>query len=157
MNTIAANADTIEGEFKAIAETILNELGAANVSVDDGIPELSSVSAMTSGDASGFIYEISTDGTNYTKWEAAPGASYSQANGVTWDLSKAGTLEAGTHYRLTFNVWPSQEAYDLIANLNNGLVDWDDLSTDVQSQINKDGDTYTLKSNTHLNFPLCLK
>ena len=149
--TIAANADTIESEFKAIAQTILDGMGANDVSIDDGIPELSHASAMTSGDVSGFIYEISTDGTNYTTWAEAPGASYSQANGVTWDLSKAGTLTAGTHYRLTFKVWPSQEALDLIANLNNGTVKWDDLDDEVQSQINKDGNSYTLKTNTHLN------
>ena len=30
-------------------------------------------------------------------------------------------LESGVHYVVTFKVWPSQDAYDLVANLNNGV------------------------------------
>ncbi|MBR2826715.1 MAG: Cna B-type domain-containing protein, partial [Erysipelotrichaceae bacterium] len=149
---IAANADTIESEFKAIAETILNDLGANNVSVDDGVPELSSVSTSVSGAADGFKYYIKEkDAEEFSEWTDHPGTAYSENNGVTWDLGNAGTLKDGTTYRLVFKVWPSQEAYDLIANLNNGTVEWDSLSDDVKSQIDKDGNKYTLKTNTHLN------
>ncbi|MBE6115667.1 MAG: Cna B-type domain-containing protein [Erysipelotrichaceae bacterium] len=149
---IAANADTIESEFKAIAETILNNLGANNVTVDDGVPELSSVSTSVSGAADGFKYYIKEKGAaEFTEWTDHPGTAYSENNGVTWDLGNAGTLKDGTTYRLQFKVWPSQEAYDLIADLNNGTVAWDSLSDDVKSQINKSGNTYTLKTNTHLN------
>ena len=149
---ISANADTIESEFKAIAETILNNLGANNVTVDDGVPELSSVSTSVSGAADGFKYYIKEKGAaDFSEWTDHPGTAYSENNGVTWDLGNAGTLKDGTTYRLQFKVWPSQEAYDLIADLNNGTVAWDSLSDDVKSQINKSGNTYTLKTNTHLN------
>ena len=120
-DTIAANADTIEEEFKKIAETALKNMGPSNISVDDGIPGLSSISANVAGEAGGYEYYKSTDGETFTEWPEAPGAVYSSENGVTWDLSEAGVVQAGTTYRIKFTVWPSQEAYDLLADLNNGI------------------------------------
>ena len=151
--TIAATASTIQNEFKAIAETILNDLGASGVSVDDGIPSLSNVSAAVSGEASGFEYQISTDGgTTYSAWAEAPGASYSNDNGVTWDLSKLGVVQPGANYRLKFVVWPSQAAYDKIADLNNGLITPVPSEAELLAEgIGKNADgTYYLLTNTHL-------
>ena len=51
-------------------------------------------------------------------------------------------------YTLSFTVWPNQEAYDLVADLNNGVKTYDSLSADEKSQIVKDGDRYSLKTNT---------
>ena len=150
--TIAANADTIESTFQTIAETIVNDLGASNVSVDDGVPSLSNVSAAVSGEASGFVYQISTDGENYSAWAEAPGASYSNDNGVTWDLSSLGTVQPGTYYRLKFTVWPSQAAYDTIADLNNGVITMTDAELEAAgiAKPTTAGGSYTLKTNTHL-------
>ena len=76
---ISANADTIESEFKAIAETILNNLGANNVTVDDGVPELSSVSTSVSGAADGFKYYIKEKGAaDFSEWTDHPGTAYSE-------------------------------------------------------------------------------
>ena len=172
--TISANADTIGNEFKLIAQTMIDEMGANNVSVDDGVTTLSSISADVAGQPGGYEYFKSTDGTNFTKWAEAPGATYSSDNGVTWDLSSAGTLKAGTTYRVKFTVWPSQEALDIIANLNNGTQFYtyaeykaanpDSTLTEAQAieqglvitkeqhdQIAKGSSGYTLKTNTHLN------
>ena len=153
-DTIAANADTIESEFQAIAETALKDIGASEVAVDDGLPQLASVSSqVVEGDVGGYeYYKKDADETEFSVWSEAPGASYSEENGVTWDLSEVGTLEAETTYRIKFTVWPSQEAYDLIADLNNGLIDYDDLTDEQKAQIggNKT-DGYYMYTNTHLN------
>ena len=55
--------------------------------------------------------------------------------------------EAGVTYQVRFKVWPSQEAYDYIAKLNNGTISYDTLPADVQAQIIKNGNTYMLKTN----------
>ena len=150
VKTIYAQPESIESEFQAIAETIINELGSNNVSVDDGIPSLSSVSADVVGEAGGFEYQISTDGgETYSDWAEAPGASFSDDNGVTWDLSKLGTVQPGSTYRLKFTVWPSQEAYDLIADLNNSIVTMTEAELEAAGIAENDG-VYTLKTNTHL-------
>ena len=156
VKTIAATADTIESEFKAIAETALAEIGANNVSVDDGVPSLSSVSATTAGEAGGFEYYIGTkaEGASeptYQTWTDAPGASYSNDNGVTWDLSSVGTVSEGSYYRLKFTVWPSQDAYDLIADLNNGLVTKTEEELDALGIAQNEQGVYYLMTNTHLN------
>ncbi len=39
---------------------------------------------------------------------------------VVWDLSPLGILKDGYSYDVSFVVWPNQEAYDLVADLNNG-------------------------------------
>ena len=155
VKTIAANADTIESEFKAIAETALASMGANSVSVDDGVPSLSSVSAQTIGEAGAFEYYIATgenpSDSDFSTWSDAPGASYSNDNGVTWDLSKVGTLPEKTTYRLKFTVWPSQEAYDLIADLNNGVVTKTDAELEAANIVKGADGKYTLKTNSHLN------
>lgn len=148
------DSDALNDAFKNIAHTIIENLGAVNVSVDDGITELSSVSAQVpSGTTGGYEYYYKTENSDeWEKWADAPGATYTEENGVTWDLSSAGTLPAGTTYRVKFNVWPSQEALDLIANLNNGTVDYESLADDVKAQIKGNKTTgYTLATNTHLN------
>ena len=123
---VATDRAAIDEAFNNIASTIISHLGSSNYSLDDGIPTLSGISAaamVSGGDVSGFTYEIKgPDDTGFSTWSDAPGASYSADNGVTWDLSKAGTLASGTTYALEFTVWPSQEAYDLISKLNNRTV-----------------------------------
>ena len=41
----------------------------------------------------------------------------------------------------------SQEAYDYIAKLNNGTIQYNDLDESIRGQIIKSGNTYTLKTN----------
>ena len=149
----AKSSEAIRSAFEQIAHTIVSELGSSNVSVDDGVTSLSSVSARTVGTTSGYEYfKKGKNDTEFTKWEEAPGASYSHDNGVTWDLSDVGVLEDETTYRIRFVVWPSQQAYDIIANLNNGTVNYDDLDPEIQAQISGDATSgYTLKTNTHLS------
>ena len=181
VRTIAAtNKTALENEFKSIAHTIVSNLGSSNVSVDDGITELSSVRANVTGTAGGYEYYISykltvngttgtykdstgehtvqmsdpnvwsreedvknTDGTTTKttayyyrmEWTDHPGASFSDDNGVTWDLSAAGVLQPDVVYSVKFDVWPSQAAYDLIANLDNETVKVNDLTADEKEQL----------------------
>ena len=151
--TINGNSpQTIEDKFNEIAQTIVNELGAGSVVVDDGIPTLSNVSAnVSAGEAGGFEYYITPKGGTQQTWADAPGATYSNSNGVTWNLSEAGTLKNDWVYTLKFTVWPSQAAYDLIADLNNGKVAYDDLTDEQKASVEGSKESgYTLKTNTHL-------
>ena len=118
------NHDAIVSAFENIATTIVNDLGANNIVVDDGVPTLANVSAAVSGTAGGFEYFIKPKGGTERPWDEAPSAGYSSSNGVTWDLSPAGVLADGTVYSLEFTVWPTQDAYDLLANLNNNIEGW---------------------------------
>ena len=47
---------------------------------------------------------------------------------LTWDLSAIGTLENQYTYSLETVVWPNQEAYDYVAALNNGLMEWNEAT-----------------------------
>lgn len=144
-NDSAALSEALE----SIADAITNTLGYSNVQTTDGITALSSVSANIDG---GII-----EGCEYSKggvpWSDAPGLTLSQdGNSVTWDLSTVGALENGVHYTASFNIWSSQDAYDLVADLNNELKTYDNLSQEQKDQIikNEDG-TYSLKTNTSLS------
>ena len=84
--------------------------------------------------------------------EGAGRAAYNSDTGaVEWNLGETFMLEEGVSYKVDFTVWPSQEAYDLLADLNNGLKDYDTLDQSVRAQIKKNGTgenaTYTLKTN----------
>ena len=191
------SASAIEEAFQGIAQTILNDLYANDVSVDDGIPSLSSVSSgvveggaggyeyfrlypLTAGEGGTYTYTVAKDdvrsitadefaakkdsngyvieeipedsGDYYIEipWtEGYPGASYNQANGVTWDLSTV-PVQPGVTYRLKFKVWPSQEAYDTIADLNNGLITMTDEELQAAGIGYHEGTGYYLLTNTHL-------
>ena len=140
------SSTAIVNAFQNIAQTIVSDLGASQVVVDDGVPTLTNVSAAVSGSAGGFTYYIKPKGETERVWENAPSAGYSSSNGVTWDLSSAGVLADGTVYSLEFTVWPTQDAYDLLANLNNEMAGWtlDKLedATLKQLVVNVDGVQY---------------
>lgn len=92
------------------------------------------------------------------------GATYSNKQ-VTWDLEKSDgsiyMLLGDWTYAVDFKVWPSQRSYDLIAALNNKVIDWGENFTytdgdgvtqtitfaEYESQINQ-GTPYSLKTNT---------
>ncbi len=89
--------------------------------------------------------------TNF--YYAAPQATFVDDQ-VKWDLNDLGTLLHGVTYEVTFDVWPSQTTYDLIADLKNGIRTYDSLSDEVKTYLRKtntnDSDTkaeYTLLTN----------
>ena len=64
------------------------------------------------------VYSVEVDGVTYMM---SP-ASINTDNGmVEWDLAGLGILQNGYTYTVAFDVWPNQYAYDLVADLNNGV------------------------------------
>ena len=78
--------------------------------------------------------------------EVAPPPAEDQGGNVKWDLTSAGILINDATYTVSFDVWPSQETYDLVADLKNGTKDYEkDLSGDVKKYLTSD---YILETNT---------
>ena len=85
-------------------------------------------------------------------YPAAPTASINasgESSSVDWDLSSLKALLNGVTYTVTFDVYPTQETYDLIADLKNNVITYDELDSELKKYIvdNEDG-TYSLKTNT---------
>ena len=156
---LCTNNAAMTSAFESITEAIKATLGFGDVGITDGITELSSteMEMMHSVDPNSFTYYI-TDNTGRHEWETreADGcgpATYDEANGkVLWNMGEGFQLADDVVYEVTFRVWPSQDAYDLIANLNNGVVEYDSLTDAQKSQIipvaNSNPVRYTLKTNT---------
>ena len=89
-----------------------------------------------------FIYDW-TEANDLTG--IAPPPAKDQNGKVVWDLKDAGVLINEATYRVTFDAWPSQETYDLIADLKNGTKNYSNLPQNVKDYL---GEDYKLKTNT---------
>ncbi len=177
---MAETQTAVEQAFANVAQAMIDAIGSSNYGVNDGVPSMGSFDLNTVdgqlqlGDARYYIK--TADSTEFTTWSNAPVAKPSES-GVLWDLTSVGTLTGDTVYRIEFEVWPSQAAYDLIADLNNGLrfYNYDDyvasnpnpvlseadavtaglvLTADQRSQITEPASAdaeYTMKTNTTLS------
>lgn len=150
----ASNTTDLNSALSQIAQAISSTLGDSNVKVDDGVTDLAAITAKTSETTSGFTYMKTDSNGTESAWNDAPSASYADGI-VNWDLSSVGALDPNTTYSVSFDVWPGQSAYDLVADLNNGLKTYDSLTDAEKAQItatpNSDGTTsYTLKTNSSL-------
>ena len=96
--------------------------------------------------------------------EGAGRASYNSSTGaVEWNLGETFMLEEGVSYKVDFTVWPSQEALDILADINNSCrrdsttgelttyaspdAAYESLPDDVKGQIYKHDGKYVLKTN----------
>lgn len=141
----ASNAAQLSTALNEIATAISNSLGQSNVKVTDGVTSLSKISADVDGNPSDFVYK-----KNDKVWSDAPVAQIVDGK-VVWDLSSVGSLENGAKYSVEFDVWPSQDAFDLVADLNNGKQTYDNLDEATKEQLTKDNNgNYFLKTNTDL-------
>ena len=137
----ADNEADLKAAFADILNQITNAVGFKNVSMTDNVTGLTA-STLVDGQASGFTY--TKDGQ---PWDDAPTASF-EGGKVSWNLGDQ-TLEKGVKYTVSFDVWPSQESLDLLADLNNGTKTYDQLTPDQQKQIVAvDGGGYGLNTNT---------
>ena len=142
----ASDQNSLNAAFANIIKSITNSSTFKSITMTDNITDLTATSLVT-GSTSGFRYE-----RNGVTWEDAPEASFSEVSDgtgkqVTWNLGNT-VVENGVTYSVTFTVWPSQEAYDLLASLNNGTT-YDSLSGNQKAQIIKNSDgTYSLWTNT---------
>lgn len=88
-----------------------------------------------------------------------------KAGSVIWNMGDSFMLEEGVTYKVAFKVWPSQEAYDIIAKLNNGVLKMDSANTkilyadgseaydsDIYNQIGGSYPNYYLITNNHANY-----
>ena len=57
-----------------------------------------------------------------------------ETKSLEWNVSDT-RLEKGWLYTCRFTVWPSQAAYDLVADLNNGARSWSDLTDEERASI----------------------
>ena len=168
---IASDTTAMENAFKSITEAIKATLGFGNVEMTDGITALTNaeMKVMQTVDPNSFKYyryggENNKYGNGYankTEWttreaDGCAAASYSETDGaVHWDMGKTFQLENGVTYVVEFTVWPSQAAYDLVADLNNGIKTYSGLTPEEKAQIvvvtaptETTTGTYALKTNT---------
>lgn len=195
----ATDEDALVQAFNDIEASILALLGAGNVQITDGITSLSNLEAkvLETVDPNSFKYyryggwktttvdgeEVKTkdkygaDYENKTEWttrdaDGCAAATYDEASGsVQWNMGTNYQLEEDVTYVLEFKVWPSQAAYDLIANLNNGTKEYrvksgesdiKGLTQEEYDQVVYDAamDSYSLKTNTDevgAEYTLCTK
>ena len=108
--------------FKFGSDTVPGSITTINYKkVVDGNPP-------TEQDASAEVYAAAYNGITYYM----PIATLSNDGDFEWDLGPLGTLENNATYTVSFEVWPDQDAYDYVTNLNNGIdgVTWDEGSQD---------------------------
>ena len=145
----ATDTASLNNAFAKIINDINKNFSYTDVTIDDGITDLTAT-ALVNGDVNSFTYERS--GGSYGEGQAWTPDETQQAdyvNGrVDWSLGKNFKLEDGVTYTVKFRVWPSQEAYDLVADLNNGVKQYSDLTDDEKYQIQGSEGNYSLKTNT---------
>ena len=99
---------TINGtDYPATGETV--------TTVINGTTHTNSVFSVTVGDKT---YKMSP-------------ASFDNNGKIQWDLAGIGIIENGYTYELAFDVWPNQLAYDMVADLNNGVKTLEEIKADV--------------------------
>ena len=70
---------------------------------------------------------------------------------LNWDLSPLGFLEDNAEYKISFVVWPDQEAYDYVADLNNGKMQWNTSTQEAVYEV--DGTTIKYYKNGVAKYP----
>lgn len=142
----ATNTQALIDALEAIVDEITSSVGYTNIAMTDGLTDLAS-SMKVDGRISNLTYTRS--GGSYgsgTVWTDAPEATTTDGT-VSWNLGSR-VLEDGVTYTVSFVVWPSQESYDLVADLNNGKITYDELTNSQKTSVikNEDG-SYTFKTN----------
>ncbi len=142
----ATDQTALNAAFAEISNAVTSGVGYSDVVITDGITSMTST-MLVNADPNSFTYTVTDSQGNPVTVADLPEASYTDGT-VGWDLSALGTLQNGWTYTVSFHVWPSQEAYDLVAALNNGTVSYDDLSEEEKYQIVEVNGAYALRTNT---------
>ena len=98
-------------------------------------------SGITTQSASATVYKCTVGTGDAAKTYYMPIATLdtddtTKVGDLNWDLSPLGLLEEGATYKVSFVVWPNQEAYDYVADLNNGKMTW---NSSAQQEAHDDG------------------
>ncbi len=142
----ATDQQGLTDAFDDIVNQITNNLSYTDVSIIDGLTSLTATT-LVPGETGGFTYTKTENGAT-TSWADAPAARYNGSS-VSWDLSSLGSLEHGVTYTVSFTVHPSQEAIDVIAQLENGTLTLEDANARYGNQFAQTADdSFGLKTNT---------
>ena len=89
------------------------------------------------------VFSVTVDGKEY---RMSP-ASFDNNGKVQWDLAGVGIIPNGYTYELTFDVWPNQDAFDTVADLNNGLISFDQVPAEIRNQLVEVDGKYYARTN----------
>lgn len=110
----ATDADQLNNIFESIYQEITKTAEYADVTIHDRLSSwvVSSDSASENGEPAGFTYTKTRNG-QITAWDDAPEATVAADGTVSWPvMSNDDTLEDGVTYTVSFNVKPTQAAFD---------------------------------------------
>ena len=146
----AKNTTELESAMANIFGQII--LGIGSTSITDGTTS----HVVISETASSHLLDVDTNSFKYYKnkveWADAPQAYLNADGQVIWDLGRNIILEDGVTYKVTFDVWPSQETLDLIADLKNGTKVYATLPDAIKQYLDCTGTgqntVCTLRTNT---------
>ncbi len=144
----------IRSAFDNIVGNISSSISYSNVSITDGITSLTT-STFIKGEPTAFSYFASKNGEPVAMSSGQMQAKYVTSSGnnnecgkIIWDLGEYKVV-GGATYSLSTVIWPSQEAYDLVADLNNAKKTYDALEQWQKDQVIDNGNgTYSLRTNT---------
>lgn len=110
----ATDAGQLNNIFESIRQEITKTAEYADVTIHDKLSSwvVSSDSASENGEPAGFTYTKTRKGQT-TAWADAPEATVAADGTVSWPVtSNDDTLEDGVTYTVSFNVKPTQAAFD---------------------------------------------
>lgn len=110
----ATDAGQLNNIFESIYQEITKTAEYADVTIHDRLSSwvVSSDSASENGEPAGFTYTKTQHGQT-TTWADAPEATVAADGTVSWPVkSNGGKLEDGVTYTVSFNVKPTQAAFD---------------------------------------------
>lgn len=110
----ATDADQLNNIFESIYQEITKTAEYADVTIHDKLSGwvVSSDAASVNGEPAGFTYTKTQNGQT-TAWAGAPKATVAADGTVSWPVaSSGGKLEDGVTYTVSFNVKPTQAAFD---------------------------------------------
>ena len=158
MESLTTDAGAPKGNYYSAIDTlhleealnaILNEIKSAGIGTAKIIDGTTSHVVTSTGVS--HLLTVDEESYKYYKddeeWDSAPEANLNEDGEVVWDLG-SGLLDNDVTYKVTFDAWASQEAMDLVADLKNGTVKYEDLDPEIQKYLTKNGDTYSLATNT---------
>ena len=110
----ATDAGQLNNIFESIYQEITKTAEYADVTIHDKLSRwvVSSDAASPNGEPAGFTYTKTRNGQT-TAWADAPEARVAADGTVSWPvMSNGGKLEDGVTYTVSFNVKPTQAAFD---------------------------------------------
>lgn len=110
----ATDAGQLNNIFESIYQEITKTAEYAGVTIHDKLSSwvVSSDAASVNGEPAGFTYTKTRNG-QITAWDDAPEATVAADGTVSWPvMSNDDTLEDGVTYTVSFNVKPTQAAFD---------------------------------------------